>query len=261
MSSERQLELLTRVSEYFSGDERASWVNKFGRNADIDGPVETICRQGGTWVGAGVNYDEDPQTLVVASTSIDDAVGQLAAQAVCIEGLKTWLDVEYSSEDVDLNGTSEVTLANQYVMINRAYVIGSGTQQAALNSGTVSIGPAGLATVWAQIAPDVGQTEQAALAIPADTDAYIDKYYCNALRSTSSAYNVFLKVSDESGINHSCFLTKHVLSNQGLTEHEFHPPAKFSGPCVICLDAETSQTNVDVSGGFDVILRRRLGGA
>ena len=262
MSSQRDLTLQTRLAAYHVGDENIQWVNKFGRNIDIDGPEECVWRQGGTFQTN--NMFENPTSLQAVSTSIDDDINQLGCESIRVEGLTSWTATNYTTEDVVMTGQTPVNLVNQYVIINRVFVIGyaAAGRGAVLNDGIITIQtPAPGPTVAAYIAAGVGQTEQAVLGIPAGNDAFVTEYYGNALRATATAYNLFLKVSDQTSPNHDCFITKHVLSSEGLTDHEFHPPLYFPGPCVIQVTMTTTQTNVDAVAGFDVIIRKRGGDA
>tara|TARA_R100001594_G_scaffold45372_1_gene78163 strand:+ start:2633 stop:3451 length:819 start_codon:yes stop_codon:yes gene_type:complete len=65
-------------------------------------------------------------TLVdaVKSSSAHDAVGGTGAQIVRIEGLGVDYRVLY--EDINMDGTSEVTLKNKYLRVNEFYVIETG---------------------------------------------------------------------------------------------------------------------------------------
>lgn len=228
-------------------------VNKFGRNANIDTAAdEDIWDGGGTWVAPTAARTHD-----IASTSANDTSAGTGARTVRIYGLQTWATAE-STEDVTLNGTSNVATANSYVIIYRMQVltVGSG----GTNAGDITATAQTDATVTAQISIGEGQTLMAIYGIPSGTIAYGTKWYAAINRTlTSGSIDCSLLVKTNADQSDSVFRVDHrlglSLSGTSYVEHGFLPPVPVVGPAIVKVRGiAASANNTDVSAGFDFVL-------
>ena len=110
----------------------------------------------------------------VSDDNTNDVAGGSGARAIRIYGLKTPASTEEETEDVNLNGTTAVALANQWWRIYRIKVIESGTY-AGIGSyshdSTIDVRETATpANIWAQIGADttfgLSQSEIGCFSIP-----------------------------------------------------------------------------------------------
>jgi len=145
-----------------------SSVNKFGHN-----PLATT--NAAIWSKAG-QYSFFPKTaqiIDVVSSSSADTSGGTGARTIQVVGLdNNWLEV---SEFVNLNGSSAVTLANEYIRMDEAIVVTAGDYET--NAGSITLQIQGASTISSYIQVDDGQTKQAIYTIPANKQAYFVKGY------------------------------------------------------------------------------------
>lgn len=240
-----------------------SLVNKFGRttNADDDDPTDI-------WDRANVTHNQPAwlaptaarvHALVSTSASDDGAPAGVGARTVKIYGLADWDTVE-SSEIITLNGTTPVNTVGSYVIIHRIKVMISGGSGP--NVGTITATAATDGTVTAQIEPGQGQTQMAIYGVPSTQVAYMTKFYASLLKANLGTgqvvanVNLFWAFDVENfpnvwQVKHSDGITTYGTSKQ---DHEYNPYNGFAGPGIFKLQITTGANNMDVSGGFDVIL-------
>ena len=230
-------------------------VNKFGRNTDVDTAIEDIY---------DVNTSPWPQPTAarvhqITSTSTNDAALGTGTRTLRVYGLTSWSVAEVS-EDITMNGTSNVATTNAYVIIHRMKVLTTG------NSGEPNVGVITAtadtdSTVTASIAASQGQTQMAIYGIPSTQSAYMTSWYGNANKSGGSATGgvdfqlIFNPEPDAEDLN---FLIKHttgiVYSGSTHFQHHYAPYNRFDGPGIFKVQAVGSAANNDVSAGFDIIL-------
>lgn len=246
-------------------------VNKFGRSTNIDsGHVSDV------WDGANASdyptgpLDDRPIWAMpsasvkhnIASTSADDdgdPVGD-GARTIRVYGLVDW-DTAETSEDITLDGTTDVLTTKLYVIIHRMKVLTAGTT--ATNVGTITATTDdGDTIITAQINPEEGQTQMAIYGIPSTQTAYMTGFYGSVLRANLSTNerhaDMRLVFNPEPGDNEDTWLIKHSLACGTRAGspfyHPYNPPNGFSGPGVLKCQAIGSAENLDVSMGFDLIL-------
>lgn len=197
----------------------------------------------------------------IVSTSTDDdgdPVGN-GARTIRIYGLKTWDDKE-TTEDIILNGTTVVPTVNPYVIIHRMKVLTSGTTS--INVGTISAtakAPSNL-TVTAVIRPGEGQTEMAIYGVPSSQDFVLTRWNVGLDKATGLAASAdfHIRVNENPNVQTTNFILKDDLSVQstGVNTFESHYRCypKFSGPCIIKVQAEASVADLDGQSGFDGFL-------
>jgi hypothetical protein len=237
-----------------------SSVNKFGRSTNVDTGVNTDI-----WDRANAANDQDiwlaptaARIHTIASTSANDTTGGTGANSVVISYLPDWNTVE-QTETVTGNLNAGIAMVNAAVIIHRMRVVPQVTSTSA-NVGTITATAAGDATVTAQIQPGEGQTQMAIYGIPSIQTAYMTNFYASVLRSNAATAFVDLRLlfNPSPNINTVVWLVKHSLGIQTTGAnphvHPYNPYNKFTGPGILKLQAAGSTDNLDVSGGFDLIL-------
>lgn len=197
----------------------------------------------------------------IVSTSTDDdgdPVGN-GARTIRIYGLKTWDDKE-SYEDITLNGTTVVPTVSSYVIIHRMKILTSGTTS--INVGTISAtakAPSNL-TVTAVIRPGEGQTEMAIYGVPSSQDFFLTRWNVGIDKSsgTVATADFHVRVNENPNVQTTNFILKDDISVQSTGNNTFESHyscyPKFSGPCIIKIQAESSTADVDGQSGFDGFL-------
>lgn len=193
----------------------------------------------------------------IVSTSTDDdgsPVG-VGARTIRIWGLTSWSTAE-SSEDITMDGTSNVLTASSYVIIHRMKVLTAGNTS--INVGTITATAATDASVTAVILPNEGQTQMAIYGVPSTQSFYITKIYASLNDATaSSRVDIRFSVNESPNVSplNVRFILKGTfeLSNQGSSyvDHTYEPPFRINGPCIVKLQGISNSADEDVSGGFD----------
>jgi hypothetical protein len=131
---------------------RTTW-NKFGFNNDVDaGAAEVVASFGGAF-----NIMTTADTLDVVSTSANDAAAGTGAISILIDGIDE--NFLRQTEVVALNGVTPVTTINQWLGVNRAVVLSSGSSQ--YNEGDINIDDTGgTVGTQAQIPAESSTTQQ-----------------------------------------------------------------------------------------------------
>lgn len=109
-------------------------ATKFGRNPKVNVGPQDIWQYGDTYTGQPLS---SPETITVHSTSANDTAMGTGARTVRIEGLKTSNSILYQSEDITLNGTSEVVSNCSWWRVNDASVLTAG--DSGQNEGNIQI--------------------------------------------------------------------------------------------------------------------------
>lgn len=237
-----------------------SHVNKFGATSNADSGVVTDL-----WDGANPTDDIDiwvaptqARTHQIVSTSTDDdgsPVG-VGARTIRVYGLKTWSSAE-TTEDITMNGTTNVPTANTYVIIHRLEVLTKGATSE--NVGVITATADTDSTVTAQIKVGHGQTEMAIYGIPDTKVAYCTGYYASLIKNASAVNaEINLVFNQEPNNELLNFIIKHDMglesTGTSYARQVFSPYLKLAGPGIVKIEANTDAANITVSGGFDLIL-------
>jgi hypothetical protein len=191
--------------------------------------------------------------LIRSSSPSDDGspVG-VGARTIRIYGLNTWSSIE-TSEDIIMNGVTDVTTVSSYVIINQMKVLTSGAT--AINVGTIVAVAQTDATVSAVILAGKGETQLAILGVPSTQNLYIENYHASIHDTTNSKATFFLVANENPNVQTTNFITKH---NFGITsdgnssfDYVFEIPYKIEGPAIIKLQAIGSAADLDCSAAFD----------
>ncbi len=173
----------------------ADWMRKFGVNVDVD----TTTDPEDVWANGGVyTFPSSAAACTLVSDDDNDDDGDTGARTVRVYGL----DANYmkQQEDVTLNGTSTVALANTYLRVFRMEVLTAGST--GTNEGTLSLVHGGATTLAAiQATPTVGSTMMAIYTIPKDySRAYLARFRCGMIDAANNAEAmVRLDVRPENG--------------------------------------------------------------
>lgn len=223
-----------------------STVNKFGRNPDVDtAAAEDVWSYGGTWVAPTTARIHN-----IASTSASDTSAGTGAQQIEVQGLNG--SYALTTETITLNGTTNVPTVNSYIIIHRMIVKPAGSGN--YNVGTITATAQTDGTVTASIAVGENQTLMAIYQVPAGKTAYMRKYYASINATTGGAADVRLWVYPFG----EAWQLKHILglstSGSSFICYEFNPNLKITEKSLIRLSAAASANNMDISGGFDLVL-------
>jgi len=234
---------------------KASGLNKFGRNPDIDTGTlpEDVWDAGGVWVPPTIARVHD-----LVSTSVNDAAGGTGARTVRLTGLTSWSALP-ETEVVTLDGTTPVATLKAWVVIYRMETLTFGGTRS--NEGDVTATAVVDATVTAQIGVGSGQTLMAIFAIPSAQKLFLTRYYIGWVRSAAAANSADLDllVNLRPDQADGGFVTKHHLGlfGSGTTHipHEFKPYLVIPGPAIIKLQVtDVSASNTSITGGFDGVV-------
>ncbi len=235
-------------------------VNKFGRSTNVDSATDTDIHDGANatdnvdiWVAP---TQARTHNIVSTSASDDGSPAGAGARTLRVYGLTDW-DADEVSEDITLNGTSNVATANTYVIIHRMQVLTKGATN--VNVGVITATAQTDGTVTAQINAGQGQTQMAIYGVPSTKVAYMCSYYCSAIKAASSlSVAMSLLANPEPDSQISTFQVKHTIGiateGTNYANHEFRVPVRFAGPVLLKLQGNASSNNTDVSAGFDLIL-------
>jgi len=241
-----------------------TWVNKFGRAVDFD--------TGGTykdlwdgWDGTIANdwaIPSQARLFTIRSDAGADTSGGTGASSLKLYGLKTW-DSKETNEIVTLNGASDVTTSESYVIVHRMKVIPS-TTGVSINVGVISAAADVSGGTIAYILSEQGQTQMAIYGIPSIQNGYMTQFYASFNKSGggSGAIDCDLKINPSPDINVNTFLVKHSKGyfssgDSGGAPHPFRPFKNIEGPAIVKLQINPGANDLDVSGGFDIILHTK----
>lgn len=145
----------------------ASHAIKFGLNEDVDASSapEDIWDGGGIYTGFPTGSAE---TITVVSTSTSDTAAGVGARTVRIIGLDTNYNMQ--TEDVTLNGTTQVVTVATWKRVRSVYVQTAGST--GWNVGTLTVRHTTTsANIFSLIQPGMGQGHFCAFTVPAGYNA------------------------------------------------------------------------------------------
>ncbi len=234
-------------------------VNKFGRANNVDGVPTDI------WDRANVVDDQDIwiaptqariHDIVSDSASDDGSPAGVGARTLRIFGLTDW-DTAEVSEDITLNGTTNVPTVNSYIIIHRMRVLTKGATS--VNVGKITATAQTDGTITAEIFAGQGQTQMAIYGVPSTQAAYVVSFWAGINKATAGDVDVFLLENPEPGNELLNFLNKHTFgvssTGSSYVRHPFDPFFKVPGPAIIKMQGRGTPINMDVSAGFDLIVK------
>jgi hypothetical protein len=220
-------------------------VNAQGINADIDQTAEDLWSVGGlaTFPAAAA------ATNVISSSADDDGdPAGTGAQTVRVHGL----DADYNkiTEDVTLNGTTGVTLVNEFLRVNLIEVLTAGS--GLVNAGTISVRHT--TTVLNQIAIGANRSQSAFWTAPlAPANWLLKSIYCSITNAVDGSATFQLLTKKSGGLwqvrwTHALYGN----SNASLFT-KLGAPMHIEPGEDVRLRVSSSATNTAVAGGFDLI--------
>ena len=243
-----------------------SSVDKFGRNIEVDSGVSADVWDGGhTLASGGVSLDWVAPTAAnkhnIKSSDTDDDGDPAGdgARTIRIYGLKDW-DLKEITEDIVMNGTTNVPMVNDMVIIHRMKVLTKGATDVNVGLITATATAPSATTVTAQILAGSGQTEMAIYGVPSIQKVYMNFFYGELDKAGGAAgsVDVCLMVNPEPDVELLNFLVKHRFGLQTVGTsaypHPFDPPKEIPGPAIIKARVVSGANDMDISAGFDFIL-------
>lgn len=149
---------------------QTSFKHVFGRNPSQSiSTTQDIWENGSTWVAPTVSRVHN----IVSSDAADTLLGT-GARTVTVSGISGGLVV---SENINLNGLSDVATVNSYTMINSLKVIAAGS--GLVNAGTITATAVTDATITAQINIGINVSRSSVYQTPDNsTGLLLDFYAC-----------------------------------------------------------------------------------
>ncbi len=227
-----------------------SSINKFGNNADVDSAApEDVWDGGGTW-----NEPTVGQVYTITSTSATDTSAGTGARTMKISGLLSSTGL-LADETISLNGTTAVTLTNNYQMIHRMIVLTAGSGGA--NAGIIQARGNTDGTITAQIAITNNQTLMAIYKIPSGYTGCLLSYYAsgNKALGATATVNVIVKAKPNGGVWQTKEIIGLIRDGSSNIDRKYHVPSCFDPLTIIKMTMDSNVDDVDGSAGFDVILR------
>lgn len=195
---------------------------------------------------------------IVSDSASDDGnpVG-VGARTIRVAGLTSW-DTEEVSEDITMNGTTNVPTAKSYVIIHRMRVLTSGATS--VNVGTISATADTDATVTAIIRPSEGTTHMAIYGFPSTQNAYLSRWYGSINKASGAATTINFKLmfnpEPDRQLTHFSVRSERGVQSTGTSDVDWHLPLplRLDGPGIIKIQGVASSADVDGSAGFDIYL-------
>ena len=229
----------------------ATAVFKFGYNPDVNGVEETVWNNGG-------DYDWSALTaatlIYFSSTSANDSIADIGARQVEVQGLNaSYVEI---TETVDLTGQTQAATTQQFLRVNRAYVLTAGSSETSIGTiyGSSEVGvAAGVPT--GNIVVNMGLLNQSQLGIytvPAGKTFYLDDLNFTAgISQATKTATVRAVVRELGGVFRTRYINV-VQSNQLITKFEY--PLAIPEKSDIELRVVTNSTNNQIGGSFQGVL-------
>ena len=205
----------------------ATAIFKFGYNPDVNGVEETIWNNGG-------DYDWSALTaatrIYFSSTSANDSIADIGARQVVVQGLNaSYVEI---TETVDLSGQTQAATTQEFLRVNRAYVLPTGN--IVVNMGLLNQSQLGIYTV------------------PAGRTFYLDDLNFTAgISQATKTATVRAVVRELGGVFRTRYINV-VQSNQLIAKFEY--PLAIPEKSDIELRAVTNTTNNQIGGSFQGVL-------
>ena len=236
-------------------------VHKFGFTSNADSGVETD-----VWDRANPTDDQDiwlaptaarTHQIVSSSTDDDGDPAGIGAQTIRVWGLTGWNAVEVS-EDLTMNGTTNVPTANAYVIIHRLRILLWGASGP--NVGAITATADTDTTVTAMILAGIGQTRMAVYGFPSIQKLYLSNIAASIDQGSASGVKANIRIMENPIPD--VLTTKFIrgrtfgLDDTGTSEfsREFKPYLEFEGPHIMKLEVLADSVNSQISGAFEGLL-------
>ena len=229
----------------------ATAVFKFGYNPDVNGVEETIWNNGGDYDWSALTTEA---IIYFSSTSANDSIADIGARQVVVQGL----DANYVeiTETVDLTGQTQTATTQEFLRVNRSYVLTAGSSGTSIGTiyGSSEVGvAAGVPT--GNIVVNMGLFNQSQLGIytvPAGRTFYLDDLNFTAgISQASKTATVRAVVREFGGVFRTRYINV-VQSNQLIAKFEY--PLAIPEKSDIELRVVTNSSNNQIGGSFQGVL-------
>ena len=225
---------------------------KFGYNPDVDTTEETIWYNGG-------NYDWSALTaatlIYFSSTSTDDNITGIGARQVVVQGLNaSYVEI---TETLDLNGQSQVATTQQFLRVNRSYVLTAGSSGTSIGTiyGSSEVGATGAGVPTGNVVINMGLLNQSQLGVytvPAGRTFYLDDLNFTAgISQANKTATVRAVVREFGGVFRTRYINV-IQSNQLIAKFEY--PLVIPEKSDIELRVVTDTTANQIAGSFQGVL-------
>ena len=218
-------------------------VNKFGRNETVQtGAAEGVCDL------TAFEWPATAATTTLISTSGTDVAAAAGALTARVDGIDT--NYNLLSQDVTLNGTTAVAMT-ALRRVHRIKVLTAGSGGA--NVGAINVKHS--STSIASVLATNNQTLMASYTVPTGYTAYMLAYYYSINRNVATGQADIRLWARPFG---EVFQLKHHIgisttgSSKG--EHAFKVAFQLTEKTDLYLDTDVSANDIDISGGFDLIV-------
>lgn len=222
------------------------WTNKFGYNSDVDTGAagEDIWNAGGIWVSPTTDRIHN----IVSTDTADTSTGT-GAHSIKIVGLDPQ-GVE-QTEEVILNGTTDVPTVKSYRRIFRMYTVTAGSN--GINEGIITATALTDATVTASISIGDNQSLMAIYTIPNGKTGHMNNLSMTVDPSNNTTITVNLLSRLPAGVWR--VKERFILTNS-FPSHtiRFNPPKTFQEKEDVKLHVVTTANNVAIGANFDIQL-------
>lgn len=213
-------------------------VLKFGYNADVGTSSETVWDAGGLypWPSAAA-------ATTIVSTDVKDTSDGVGARTVQVYGLDE--DYKQIDETAILNGTSAVTLTNDYLRCFRMKVLTAGSELD--NAGSIQVKHS--TTVIAQISAGYNQTLMAVYTVPAgySGQAYLVNWHANLGKLKDAEMTLWVR--EHGGVFQVKDLARAYQAN---LERNYQIALKIPEKADIEIRAVSENASTPVAAGFDL---------
>ena len=226
------------------------WVNKFGRNPDVDsGQAQDIWDYGGDGNGETYSWPTSAAATTIVSDSADDAAAGTGARTVQIQGL----DANYGllTQTVTLNGATPVSVPTALIRVFRMKVATAGSGET--NAGNVDVKHS--TTILARVTAGFGQTLMALYTIPLGKVGRLAGWHAN-IKVSNNGTQVFRFDARPYGGAWNCKETFELGGTAGAHFYrEFNGWQSFAAKTDLRIRAFGGSDNATVvSAGFDLML-------
>lgn len=226
-----------------------SHVFKYGFNAAVGTTAETIWLQ-----GAAYNWIPTAAAMKVSSASANDTAAGTGARTIRVEGLDANFDV--LTEDVTMDGQTQVTTTGVFYRVHRAYVLTAGSVNTNdgiiyVYTGTETTGTPDVAgTVYTTIGAGEGQTLQAIYTIPAGYTGYMTQIEAGSKDGTNAT-----TITLRTRVNGGAFRTQQKFIVFKSTSQLYHDiPITIAEKTDVEVQGDAAASTTDVAASFDLIL-------
>jgi hypothetical protein len=198
----------------------------------------------------------DAELFNIASTSAGDTSAGTGTRTIKVTGLTDW-DSGAVTELVSMNGTSNVSTDQSYVMIHEMEVETVGTSSASPNIGTITATGATSLKVGAEINIGEGKTNMAILGVPSSQKLYINEWFGGIDKATGTwiDYTIIANTTPDTGTETAGFITKAKagvqIAGMSTASWPFNPSKVIAGPAIVKIQGISSTADTEGNAGLN----------